>query len=77
VRSLAQTSPRGNGSLLDTSGAFSDRRFPGSGTVAQTALLLLNEIADRIEDLDAPTEDDHTSSPTGCAAPPVSAFRSG
>jgi uncharacterized protein (TIGR02678 family) len=40
--------------LLDTSGAFSDRRFPGSGTVAQTALLLLNEIADRIEDLDAP-----------------------
>jgi uncharacterized protein (TIGR02678 family) len=40
--------------LLDTSGAFSDRRFPGSGTVAQTALLLVGEIADRIEDLDAP-----------------------
>jgi uncharacterized protein (TIGR02678 family) len=40
--------------LLDTSGAFSDRRFPGSGTVAQTALLLAGEIADRIEDLDAP-----------------------
>lgn len=40
--------------LLDTSGVFSDRRFPGSGTVAQTALLLVNEIADRIEDLDAP-----------------------
>jgi uncharacterized protein (TIGR02678 family) len=40
--------------LLDTSGAFSDRRFPGSGTVAQTALLLVGEVADRIEDLDAP-----------------------
>lgn len=36
--------------VLDTSGAFSDRRFPGTGTVAQTALLLVNEIADRIED---------------------------
>lgn len=40
--------------LLDTSGAFSDRRFPGSGTVAQTALLLVGEIADRIENPDAP-----------------------
>lgn len=36
--------------VLDTSGGFSDRRFPGTGTVAQTALLLVNEIADRIED---------------------------
>jgi uncharacterized protein (TIGR02678 family) len=35
--------------VLDTSGALSDRRFPGTGTVAQTALLLVNEIADRIE----------------------------
>ncbi|MDN5857018.1 MAG: TIGR02678 family protein [Pseudonocardia sp.] len=40
--------------LLDTSGGFSDRRFPGSGTVGQTALLLVNAIADRIEDVDAP-----------------------
>ena len=40
--------------LLDVSGRFSDRRFPGSGTVAQAALLLLNRMADRIEDLDAP-----------------------
>lgn len=40
--------------LLDTSGAFSDRRFPGTGTVAQTALLLIGEIADRIVDVDAP-----------------------
>jgi len=39
--------------LLDTSGAFSDRRFPGTGTVAQAALLLIGEIADRIEDVDA------------------------
>lgn len=35
--------------LLDSSGGFSDRRFPGTGTVAQTALLLISEIADRIE----------------------------
>lgn len=40
--------------LLDTSGALSDRRFPGAGTVAQTALLLVGEVADRIEDVDAP-----------------------
>ena len=40
--------------LLDVSGRFSDRRFPGSGTVAQAALLLLNRMADRILDLDAP-----------------------
>ena len=40
--------------LLDVSGRFSDRRFPGSGTVAQAALLLLNRVADRVEDLDAP-----------------------
>lgn len=40
--------------LLDVSGRFSDRRFPGSGTVAQAALLLLNRMADRIDDLDAP-----------------------
>ncbi|MPZ80534.1 MAG: TIGR02678 family protein [Actinophytocola sp.] len=39
--------------VLDTSGAFSDRRFPGTGTVAQAALLLIGEIADRIEDIDA------------------------
>jgi uncharacterized protein (TIGR02678 family) len=39
--------------VLDTSGGFSDRRFPGTGTVAQTALLLVNEIADRVEDLDS------------------------
>ena len=39
--------------LLDTSGAFSDRRFPGTGTVAQAALLLIGEIADRIEDVDS------------------------
>lgn len=39
--------------LLDTSGAFSDRRFPGAGTVAQTALLLIGEITDRIENEDA------------------------
>ncbi len=39
--------------LLDVSGVFSDRRFPGSGTVAQVAFLLANRIADRILDPDA------------------------
>lgn len=40
--------------MVDTSGAFSDRRFPGTGTVAQAALLLIGEVADRLDDLDAP-----------------------
>jgi len=35
--------------LIDT-GNVSDRRFPGSGTVAQAAMLLLREIAGRIAD---------------------------
>ena len=40
--------------LLDTGGSFTDRRFPGSGTVAQTALLLVGAIADRLESPDEP-----------------------
>ena len=40
--------------LLDTSGSFTDQRFPGAGTVAQTALLLIGAMAERIDDLDAP-----------------------
>ncbi|HEY5877785.1 MAG TPA: TIGR02678 family protein, partial [Nakamurella sp.] len=40
--------------LLDVSGMFSDRRFPGPGTRAQVALLLANRIADRVLDPDAP-----------------------
>lgn len=40
--------------LLDVSGMFSDRRFPGTGTRAQVALLLANRIADRVLDPDAP-----------------------
>jgi uncharacterized protein (TIGR02678 family) len=40
--------------LLDISGSFSDRRFPGPGTVTQVALLLANAIADRVLDVDAP-----------------------
>jgi hypothetical protein len=39
--------------LLDVSGMFSDRRFPGGGTVTQVALLLANRIADRVLDPDA------------------------
>lgn len=46
---------RANGlALIDTSGMFSDRRFPGTGTVAQAALLLIGEIADRVDDVDQP-----------------------
>jgi hypothetical protein len=38
--------------LVDTAG-LTDRRFPGTGAVAQAALLLLGEIADRLVDPDA------------------------
>ncbi|MFI6675998.1 TIGR02678 family protein [Kribbella sp. NPDC050470] len=34
--------------MLDTSGKFSDIRFPGSGTVAQATLLLIGLIAERV-----------------------------
>ncbi|MGU3433144.1 DUF2398 family protein [Actinomycetes bacterium M1A6_2h] len=40
--------------LIDTSGRLSDTRFPSTGTVAQVALLLAGEIADRVLDPDAP-----------------------
>ncbi|MGW0176176.1 TIGR02678 family protein [Rhodococcus sp. NPDC003322] len=40
--------------LIDASGRLSDVRFPGTGTIAQVALLLAGEIADRILDVDAP-----------------------
>ncbi|MBY6366144.1 DUF2398 family protein [Rhodococcoides corynebacterioides] len=38
--------------LIDTSGRLSDVRFPSTGTVAQVALLLAGEIADRVLDPD-------------------------
>ncbi|GAA5053041.1 TIGR02678 family protein [Nocardia callitridis] len=40
--------------LIDTSGRLSDVRFPGTGTLAQVALLLAGEIADRVLDIDHP-----------------------
>ncbi|MFC9556550.1 TIGR02678 family protein [Rhodococcus sp. NPDC056960] len=40
--------------MIDTSGRLSDIRFPGTGTVAQVALLLAGEIADRVLDPDLP-----------------------
>lgn len=40
--------------LIDTSGRLSDIRFPGTGTLAQVALLLAGEIADRVLDIDHP-----------------------
>ncbi|WP_070378650.1 TIGR02678 family protein [Rhodococcus sp. WMMA185] len=41
--------------MIDPSGRFSDTRFPGTGTVAQVALLLAGELADRVLDPDAPS----------------------
>ncbi|MBH0774704.1 TIGR02678 family protein [Nocardia sp. NEAU-351] len=40
--------------LIDSSGRLSDVRFPGTGTLAQVALLLVGEIADRVLDIDDP-----------------------
>ncbi|QLY27830.1 TIGR02678 family protein [Nocardia huaxiensis] len=40
--------------LIDSSGRLSDMRFPGTGTLAQVALLLAGEIADLVMDLDNP-----------------------
>ncbi|MGY4102556.1 TIGR02678 family protein [Nocardia sp. R16R-3T] len=40
--------------LIDVSGRLSDIRFPGTGTLAQVALLLAGEIADRVLDIDNP-----------------------
>lgn len=52
--------------LVDSSGRLSDVRFPGTGTVAQVALLLAGEICDRVLDPDMPDpvrlplpDDDH------------------
>ena len=46
---------RGEGvALIDTSGRFSDLRFPSTGTLAQVALLLIGEIADLVLDTDHP-----------------------
>lgn len=40
--------------LIDSSGRLSDARFPGTGTLAQVALLLIGEIADAVLDIDNP-----------------------
>ncbi|MFI1917703.1 TIGR02678 family protein [Nocardia sp. NPDC020380] len=42
--------------LIDSSGRLSDVRFPGTGTLAQVALLLAGEIADLVLDIDNPVE---------------------
>ncbi|WP_433590454.1 TIGR02678 family protein [Nocardia sp. CA-145437] len=42
--------------LIDSSGRLSDLRFPGTGTLAQVALLLAGEIADLVLDIDNPVE---------------------
>lgn len=40
--------------LIDTTGRLSHGRFPAAGTVGQVALLLANDIAERVLDLDDP-----------------------
>jgi len=44
---------RGEGLMLVDTAGFTDSRFPGTGAVAQAALLLLGEMADRAVDPDA------------------------
>ncbi|WP_039798448.1 TIGR02678 family protein [Nocardia araoensis] len=53
--------------LIDTSGRLSDVRFPGTGTLAQVALLLAGEIADRVLDIDHPLPRRHTGPDTDAA----------
>ncbi|MFC7450422.1 TIGR02678 family protein [Rhodococcus daqingensis] len=54
--------------LIDTSGRMSDLRFPSTGTVAQVALLLAGEIADRVLDPDADELDRVPAAPPRTAA---------
>ncbi|UGT56197.1 TIGR02678 family protein [Nocardia asteroides] len=49
--------------LIDTSGRLSDTRFPGTGTLAQVALLLIGEIADMVLDIDHPLPHRHDPGP--------------
>lgn len=50
--------------MIDTTGRLSDGRFPSTGTVAQVALLLVNDIAERVLDPDDPLPTvDHARSP--------------
>ncbi|MEU2037368.1 TIGR02678 family protein [Nocardia niwae] len=51
--------------LIDTSGRLSDVRFPGTGTLAQVALLLAGEIADRVLDIDHPLPRRHAAADLG------------
>ncbi|MFE7743787.1 TIGR02678 family protein [Nocardia sp. NPDC057455] len=53
--------------LIDTSGRLSDVRFPGTGTLAQVALLLSGEIADRVLDIDHPLPRRHAASDADAA----------
>ena len=45
--------------MIDPTGRLSDVRFPSTGTIAQVALLLAGEIADRVLDVDAPEPEGH------------------
>lgn len=65
--------------MIDPTGRLSDVRFPSTGTIAQVALLLAGEIADRVLDVDAPelpklpiphVSDDHLIEQLDAAIPP-------
>ena len=67
--------------LIDTSGRLSDTRFPGTGTLAQVALLLIGEIADVVLDIDdpvarhpAPTTEDALLDQLDAAIPAAGVF---
>jgi len=69
--------------MIDPTGRLSDVRFPSTGTIAQVALLLAGEIADRVLDVDAPelpklpiphVSDDHTIEQLDAAIPEAGIF---
>lgn len=69
--------------MIDPTGRLSDVRFPSTGTIAQVALLLAGEIADRILDVDAPElpklplpleSDDHLIEQLDAAIPEAGIF---
>ena len=69
--------------MIDPTGRLSDVRFPSTGTIAQVALLLAGEIADRVLDVDAPelpklpiphVSDDHLIEQLDAAIPEAGIF---
>ena len=74
---------RGNRDDRSHTAGLSDVRFPSTGTIAQVALLLAGEIADRVLDVDAPelpklpiphVSDDHLIEQLDAAIPEAGIF---